>query len=629
MTLNKFLLFCGTFMVQSYHAMCCTNNTDCPNPTTGMAASIFNDALNFFQKDECNINNDVNPKSDVNDQDEFDFIIVGAGTAGCVVARRLVDQNYNVLLLEAGPEPPVEAKIPNLDKSMYMTKYDWQYYTVDNGLTSQALVGGSTYWPRGKMLGGSHQINLMFYYKGVAHDYESWEDLGNSNWSEEIINKFFKKAESLQSEKLLNNDEIKNSYGLDGLQVINTVNFTYSNIIDKILESYQEMGIENKEDLNTANLSGSGRGTVTAANGIRTTTYAMYVEPIISRQNLKVINQAYVTKILIDDDLKAYGVEVDIDGKNMTFNAKFEVILSAGAINTPHLLMLSGVGDKKHLESNNIECKVHLPAVGQNLQDHAAVSIPIMLDPQNSTSERDANFDVIKYLYNRTGYLAQLSVTDISAFYSKTQNLSYPEFQNLLAIFNTPSELEMFLSVLKYKERVINSLKQQAQNHSTYVFEVALLHPLSRGSIVLNSSNPYEYPFIDSNYFGELKDLELITEGIQILTKIIDTDYFKSNNAFIPRLEWPDCDQFELNSGDYWKCVAKNTVTTLYHPAGTASMGPDPKQFVVDDRLRVHLMKNLRIIDASIIPNITSCNINGPTLMIAERGSALVIEDHS
>ncbi|XP_050670784.1 ecdysone oxidase-like [Leptidea sinapis] len=625
MSVYYFFLLCVIFVVHPNHVICSQtyNDTECPKITPGSASSTFTAALKYFAGEQCNVYSDVHPKSEVNDHEEFDLLIVGAGTAGCIVARRLVDQNFNVLLLEAGSDPPVEAKIPNLVTSIYKTKYDWQYSTVNNGRTSQALINGNTYWPRGKMLGGSHQLNMMFYYKGAAHDYKSWEELGNNEWSEQNIKKFFKKAESLQSQKLLNNNEIKNFYGLDGLQVINTVNFTYDHIIDKVLESFQEIGIENKEDINTANLSGSSRSTVTAADGNRKTTYAMYVEPIISRKNFKLISQSYVTKILIND-MKANGVAVNIDGKNMTFNAKLEVILSAGSINTPHLLMLSGVGDKKHLESKNIKCKVDLPAVGQNLQDHAAVGIPIMLDLPPATSERDTNFDVIKYLYNRTGYLAQSSVTDIGAFYSHNKHLSYPEFQNVLSIVNNP----LRLSFLSYKDVMMKSLIQQAQNRSTYVFEVVLLHPYSRGSITLNSSNPYDYPIIDANYFGEARDLKLITQGIKILTKIIKTDYFKSNNAFLPRLKWPDCDKFKLDSANYWKCIANNTVTTIYHPVGTSSMGPDPKKFVVDQRLRVQQINNLRIIDASIMPNITSCNTNGPTIMIAERGSDFIIKDH-
>ncbi|XP_045448938.1 glucose dehydrogenase [FAD, quinone]-like [Melitaea cinxia] len=535
--------------------------------TSGAASQLFASALNLLAATQCFIPENVQPHNANNET--YDFIIVGGGSAGSVLANRLSEiEAWKILLLEAGPEPPIESDIPNMGIFLYQSKYDWQYYTQNDGINHQSYKTGSVYWPRGKMLGGCSSINEMFYVRGSDHDFQSWANAGNPSWTPENVNYYFKKAESLQNIKLLEDSDVRNIYGRDGPLVVNRFNSTYKDVMDKVLESFNFMGFKHVEDINTANFEGSGVSStfsVTAANGRRYSTYTSYLKPIKDRKNLNIVTNAYVTKILLNEDKKAYGVEVDIFGVKKTFYANIEVIISAGAINTPQLLMLSGIGPKGHLESKNISCVVDLPGVGKNLHDHNGIYIAVYGDEEGEENELDKSFEVAKYLYNRSGLLAQNSYSDITAFFSRNQSMEYPEFQ-----------IHMGFALKK----------------------------------------------------SQSKDIQDTVEGIKILKKIVETPYFRSINAFIPRINIPQCNKHDYESDLYWKCYVINTSSTLYHPVGTSKMGPKSEDSVVDNFLKVRGVKGLRVIDASIMPSITGGNTNAPTIMIGEMGSDMIKNEH-
>nr|BAM18228.1 glucose dehydrogenase [Papilio xuthus] len=339
------------------------------------------------------------------------------------------------------------------------------------------------------------------------------------------------------------------------------------------------------------------------------------------------MKNAFVVKILLDDNSKVYGVVVKYKGEEIKVFASEEVIISAGSINSPQLLMLSGIGEKNHLESKNIDCKVDLPGVGKNLQDHLTINVPIFGTMPYSQSEIEKLISFPLYSYNRTGLLAQSGFPHTLAFYSRNRNATYPEFEVHLDFwYKNSTDAKNFFSM--FKEPIYENFVKIIEKHDSIVYQFNLLHPYSRGNIYLNTSNPYDHPLIYANYLDDERDLDATVEGIRMLTRIVKTDYFKSINAFLGRYNWPKCNKYKLNSYDYWRCIAPQIVTTIYHPVGTCSMGPDPSSAVVDSRLRVHHVKGLRVIDASIMPNITGCNTNGPTIMIGERGSDLIKEDY-
>ncbi|XP_075973417.1 ecdysone oxidase-like [Anticarsia gemmatalis] len=614
--------------------MFCIDNATCLSPTTGTAPQTFAAALQYFAATQCILKGDSAQEFDVPNYKSFDFIIVGGGTAGSVVANRLSEVgHWKILLLEAGGDPPVESDIPGFDADITNSEYNWKYVTANNSVIGQAIINGSINLPMGKMFGGSSSLNGMVYTRGNERDFQSWYDEGNKQWSLDSVRRCFKNAEGLQKEDMICDPDIGRFYGVTGPIAINKFNST-SNCTNGVLKAFHEIGFKVVPDLNVAGLFGSGAVTVTAADGLRHSTHKAYLKPARKRINLTVLKNAFVKKILISNDKTvAFGVEVEKKGKTMTFYSVHEVILSAGAVNTPKLLMLSGIGPEAELRSKNISCIVDSPMVGQNLQDHLRVPITIYGNqnmPDHHTVGEE-HLSTIHYIFNRTGHLAHSNLmTDVMAFFTTQKNVTAPECQLQLMIKpkNATKLREHLTSIYRYKQPIVDYIIEKNKEHVLYFFALSLLHPYSRGNITLKSNDPKDPPLIFPNYFEDERDLKTVIKGIRMATKVVRTKFFKDVNGFLGRMPWPECDRNYLDGERYWRCISMNMVTSASNLVGTCKMGTDPKTSVVDSRLRVHGITHLRVVDASVMPTITSGDTAAPSIMIAERGAEFIKQEY-
>jgi len=520
----------------------------------------------------------------------FDYIIVGAGSAGCVLANRLTENaDAHVLLLEAGgPDRKQEIHVPVAFGKLFKTPLDWAYHTEEQPQMNNRRL----YWPRGKMLGGSSSMNAMVYMRGHRSDYDEWRAFGLEGWGYDDVLPYFRKAE--------NQERGASAYhGANGPLCVSDLR-SVSPLTRAFVTAGTETGLPINEDFNGAEQEGVGLCQVTQRRGKRHSAAAAYLKPALRRPNLSVFTHAHVTRVLIES-ARAVGVEFIRDGRKEQARARGEVILSGGAINSPQLLILSGVGPADHLRALGIPVVADLPGVGHNLQDHLFVAVAYECLRPISLAAAESKRNILKYLLFRKGPLTS-NVAEGAAFVKTDNALPAPD-------------LQFHFGPTYYIEHGF----VQPEGHGFSIGPV-LIRPKSRGSICLRSSDPLEPPLIQPNYFEAEADLRTLVAGVKLARRMARAKAF---DAYRGDERFPGAD---AQSDEALTEFVRNTAETLYHPVGTCKMGAD-ETAVVDARLRVRGVENLRVVDASAMPVIVGGNTNAPTIMIAEKGADLIMSE--
>jgi len=544
----------------------------------------------------------------------YDYVVVGAGSAGSVVAGRLAEAGHQVLLVEAGGTPPWAAHVPLLVAQLQRSAVDWGYQTEPQANAGLG-AGGVSNWPRGKLLGGSSMLNYMLYVRGHKGDYDEWEALGLEGWGWEDVLPYFKKSENFTEE-----EANLMEHGKDGPMVVTPTSYT-DGVTNAFLEAGKELGYE-VGDINTELQNGGFTVShTTTSRGSRPGTFKTFAEKYVGT-TLTVMTFTHVRKVVFDK-MRAVGIEVSRFGTIQRILARKEVILSAGAIGSPHILMLSGVGDSKDLKSAGVRTLHNLPDVGKNLQDHLISSITVDVKPKEALDILDAMTTFPEWIQNGTGpFGAPGACTGLAHVRSNKKDEKRPTIQVHMASLSHATDMGMFLfDNFNLKEKAWQYIKPHVGRESAAII-ATLNRPKSRGSIKLKNGDPFLHPIIDPNYLQEEQDIEAFIDGLKFCIKIAGTKAFRKIGAKMWGKENdPFCGDIE-DENEYLRCYVKTWSFTLYHPTGTCSMGK-----VTDERLRVKGLHNLRVVDASVMPIIVGGNTNAPTIMIAEKAADMILQD--
>ncbi|XP_049879222.1 glucose dehydrogenase [FAD, quinone] [Pectinophora gossypiella] len=564
-------------------------------------------------------------------REEYDFVIVGGGSAGGVLANRLSEiEGWNVLLLEAGGHETDISDVPLLSLYLHKSKLDWKYRTQPQDSACQAMIDKRCSWTKGKVLGGSSVLNTMLYIRGNKRDFDQWESFGNPGWGYDDVLPYFKKSMDQRNPYLA-----KNKYHATG-GYLTVQDAPYNTPIGAaFIQAGEEMGYDIL-DVNGEKQTGYGWYQFTMRRGTRCSVAKAFLRPVRLRQNLHVSLFSHATKVLIDKDGKrAYGVEFLRGGEKNVVYAKREVILSAGAIASPQLLMLSGVGPAKHLKEVGIDVIHDSPGVGRNLQDHIAIGgLVFRVDyPVSLVMNRLVNINsALRYAVSEDGPLTSSIGLEVVAFINtKYANASddWPDIEFMMTSASTPSDGGTQVKRAHgLTDEFYNEVFSEISNTDVFGIFPMMLRPKSRGFVKLRSKNPLDYPIMVHNYLTHPDDVGVLREGVKAAVAVAETKAMKRFGARYHDKPLPNCKHLPLYTDDYWDCLIRQYTMTIYHVSCTAKMGPtsDPMA-VLDPRLRVYGIEGLRVIDASIMPTITNGNINAPVIMIAEKGADMIKED--
>ncbi len=530
------------------------------------------------------------------DYGQFDYVIVGAGTAGCALANRLsADPRNQVLLLEAGgSDNYIWTKIPvGYLYCMGNPRTDWGFKTAP----ADGLNGRSLNYPRGRVMGGCSSINGMIYMRGQARDYDHWAQMGNQGWSWDEVLPYFKKSEDYYA----GGDEM---HGSGGEWRVEEQRLSWE-ILDYFKQACIQAGIPETRDFNRGNNEGVGYFHVNQRKGWRWSSATAFLKPAKNRKNLHILSGAQA-EALTFSGRQVTGLDFFHHNQRCCVRAGREVILCSGAIGTPQLLQLSGIGADTDIKSHGIEMRHALPGVGKNLQDH--LQIRTIFKVKNIKTLNDYAETLsgkmrigLEYLLKRSGPMS-MAPSQLGAFVKSDTGLKTPDLQYHVQ----PLSLDAF--------------GQPLHPFSAFTASVCNLRPYSRGEVKIRSADPFDSPDIAPNYLSDAHDREIAARSIRLTRKIVGQRALSPyvTQEFLPGAEFETDADLAQKAGDI--------STTIFHPVGTAKMGTD-KQAVVDKRLAAHGLKGLRIADASVMPTITSGNTNSPTLMIAEKAADMILQD--
>jgi len=530
--------------------------------------------------------------------DTFDYIIVGAGTAGCVLANRLSkDSSKRVLLLEAGPRDNWHwIHIPvGYFKTMHNPRTDWCYTTEPD----VGLSGRSIKWPRGRVLGGSSSINGLLYLRGQKEDYDHWAELGNEGWSWDDVLPMFKRHEDQERGA----DAL---HGVGGEMTISNIRVT-RDVCDAYIEAAEQTGIPANNDFNGPTQEGAGYFQLFSRNGRRCSSAVAFLRPAENRPNLEVRTDSLTHRLIIDNN-SVRGVEYERGGEKHQASATAEVILCAGSIGSPQILQLSGIGPAALLKSHDIDIVSDMPQVGENLHDH--LQIRSQYRCTRPTLNNEVNNPIrkmmigLEYIFKRSGPMS-MGASQLGIFCKSHEKLDRPDIQFHIQPLSADSPGE---GLHKY---------------SAFTSSVCQLRPESRGRIQIKSSNPRDYPAIEPNYLSAELDKQIVVEAMKISRALTKSAALSPYVAEELRPGSAVVTDAELLAH------ARETAETIYHPVGTCKMGPDDDaEAVVDSKLRVRGVAGLRVADASIMPVISSGNTAAPSLMIGEQAASFILGEN-
>lgn len=580
----------------------------------------------------------------------YDFIIVGSGSAGSVVANRLSENlTTTVLLLEAGKSQSFFTDIPAAYPILQNSKWDWKYLTVPQENSCKGLKKKQSKWPRGKVIGGSSTINAMLYVRGNPKDFDNWEKLGAKGWSWKDVFPYFLHSENnIDKTKLIG---LNGFHGKNGEMTVSSVN-NPSQICTKLVEAANYLGYPTI-DLNGPTQLGTNVVQQNIKQGRRQSMASAFLSPIIDRPNLHIIASAFVKKVIIRDK-KAIGVLFDYDdGEEKVVYADKEVILSAGVMNSPQLLMLSGIGPESHLSQFHISVIQDLP-VGENLHDQVnSLGIHFTVSSHPNFISLISPTSITKYFLEGKGPLTHLDVAMVRFQSSFVNQTNWPDL-HLIAHQGSPATQPIGIvssRIFNIKRNVWRKFYGPYAGRHSFTIRPALLRPKSRGTIKLNSTDPYSHPLIDPKYYSHPDDLEAMVQGMKFAIQLGKSPAFNDINANLFNTVVPGCEKYFSNktspivrflqrilpfvkenvsfSTEYLKCMAQTLTYTSLHPVGTCKMGSiNDRTAVVDPQLKVIGIKGLRVIDSSIMPEIVSGNTNAATIMIGEKGAQMIRDEY-